>query len=124
MKKAIYAKAAVAVLGLGAVAALGAGSALGYGYGYGYGYGSNGPDRPIVVPPAKFQFSFNLARGMRGEAVVQLQERLRAAGYFTYPVSTGYFGPITFAAVQAYQAANGIPNTGLVGILTRGALNR
>lgn len=72
---------------------------------------------------ANFQFMGNLAQGMVSEDVKQLQSRLRAEGYFTYPTDTGYFGPITLAAVQAYQAANGIPSTGFVGVLTRTSLN-
>ena len=58
------------------------------------------------------------------DAVKQLQERLRAEGFFTYATSTGYFGPITFAAVQAYQTKHGIPSTGFVGPLTIAELNK
>jgi hypothetical protein len=58
--------------------------------------------------------------------VSELQKRLRAEGFFTFPTNTGYFGPITFAAVKAYQAAH--PEigyvTGFCGPLTRGVLNR
>lgn len=63
---------------------------------------------------------------MANADVMELQKRLRVAGYFTFPTDTGYFGPITFAAVKAYQQAH--PNeigyvTGFVGPLTRAVLN-
>ncbi len=121
MKKALYSKTFGVALVLGAVS-LSAGTALGYGYGY--GYGSNNPTVPTVVTSTNFMFTSNLGYGMRSADVVQLQNRLKMAGYFTYPTSTGYFGPITRAAVKAYQTANGIPSTGFVGVLTRGALNK
>ncbi len=58
--------------------------------------------------------------------VMELQKRLRAEGFFTFPTNTGYFGPITFAAVKAYQTAH--PEigyvTGFCGPLTRGVLNK
>ncbi len=62
-------------------------------------------------------------------SVLVLQQRLNARGF---PVSTSgpgslgnettYFGAKTRAAVQAFQAANGIPTTGVVGSLTWAAL--
>ena len=76
-----------------------------------------------VLGATTFQFTSNLHQGMRGDDVVQLQEVLRAGGYFTFPTSTGYFGPITLAAVKAYQAAHGITATGYVGPLTLAVLN-
>lgn len=70
-------------------------------------------------------FNTNLGYGMRSEEVRLLQERLRAEGFFTFHTSTGYFGPITLAAVKAYQVAKGIPFiTGFVGPLTRAELNK
>lgn len=120
MKKALYSKSFGVALVLGAVS-LSAGTALGYGYGY--GYGSNTPTVPTVVTPAKHMFMSNLGYGMRSADVVELQNRLKMEGHFTFPTSTGYFGPITRAAVQAYQTAHNIPSTGFVGPLTRAALN-
>lgn len=85
---------------------------------------------PVVAPQGKvlgvstFQFTSNLRKGMSSDAVKQLQERLRAEGFFTYATSTGYFGPITFAAVQAYQTAHKLPSTGFVGPLTIAELNK
>jgi peptidoglycan hydrolase-like protein with peptidoglycan-binding domain len=36
---------------------------------------------------------------------------LRAEGHFALP-STGYFGPVTTAALKSYQTANGLTATG------------
>ena len=73
-----------------------------------------------------YAFNSDLKLGMSGEDVRQLQERLRAEGFFTFHTSTGYFGPITLAAVKAYQTAH--PEigfvTGYVGTLTRAILNK
>ncbi len=53
-----------------------------------------------------------------------LQQHLIDNG-FSIPVgATGYFGSQTKAAVIAYQNARGIANTGFVGPLTRGDLNK
>ncbi|MDD4122847.1 MAG: peptidoglycan-binding protein [Candidatus Pacebacteria bacterium] len=62
-------------------------------------------------------FDTNLSYGMTNNDVKALQEVLGVT-----PTS-GYFGPLTLAAVKEYQANNGIPNTGFVGPLTRQALN-
>lgn len=76
-----------------------------------------------VLGESTFVFNNNLSEGMTSDEVRELQEQLRAEGFFTFPTSTGYFGPITRAAVVAYQTAKGIPATGFVGPLTRAALN-
>lgn len=121
-------------------------SSIGYATVYGYGGGSRrssggGSSRtnPIVTIPTSpvavsqglvlgestSSFNSDLRMGMQSEEVRQLQERLRAEGFFTHPTSTGYFGPITLAAVKAYQTAKGIPFvTGFVGPLTRAELNK
>ncbi|MFA6315398.1 MAG: peptidoglycan-binding domain-containing protein [Candidatus Paceibacterota bacterium] len=73
-------------------------------------------------------FSTNLTVGSTGPDVVALQNTLMAAGYSIPAITSGaatpgYFGSQTQTAVKLYQAAKGIPNTGFVGPLTRGALN-
>lgn len=75
-----------------------------------------------------YTFSSNLTVGSTGPAVTALQTALMSAGYNIPSIasgaaSKGYFGSQTQAAVKLYQAARGIPNTGFVGPLTRGALN-
>ena len=62
-------------------------------------------------------FSSDLSLGMTSNDVKNLQVRLGVTP------ATGYFGPITLAAVKAYQASKGISTTGYVGPLTRAALN-
>jgi hypothetical protein len=54
--------------------------------------------------------------------VTALQNFLRGTGHFKVG-STGYFGPVTLQAVKAYQKENNIPNTGLVGPMTRAHVN-
>jgi hypothetical protein len=66
---------------------------------------------------SSYAFSMDLSLGMNNNDVKALQERLGVT-----PTS-GYFGPITLAAVKAYQASKGIITTGYVGPLTRAALN-
>ena len=68
-------------------------------------------------------FGANLTVGSTGADVTALQSALIAAGYSIPAGATGYFGSQTKAAVQKYQAANGIPSTGFVGPLTRAKLN-
>jgi len=62
-------------------------------------------------------FSKNLSQGMKDADVKLLQEKLGVS-------NTGYFGPLTLAAVKTYQSNNGIsPVAGFVGSLTRASLN-
>ena len=37
---------------------------------------------------------------------------------------TGYFGPLTKAALMKWQAANKVPSTGFFGTISRGLLNK
>lgn len=76
-----------------------------------------------VLGAEDFQFLINLSLGMQHSDIMELQRRLRTLEFFDFPNDTGYFGPITLAAVKKYQAANGIINTGFVGPLTRASLN-
>ncbi len=63
----------------------------------------------------------NLALGMKGSDVKALQERLAALKY--YPgTSDGEFGGDTEAAVWAFQAINGIHQSGVVDAATKRAL--
>jgi hypothetical protein len=69
------------------------------------------------------QFLSDLSQGMESEEVRALQEYLRGLGFFTFPTSTGYFGPVTMQAVQAFQRHHNLPETGFVGPLTREKLH-
>jgi len=62
-------------------------------------------------------FTTDLKLGMKNDDVKNLQIKLGVTP------ATGYFGPLTLAAVKKFQAENGIPTTGYVGPLTRTALN-
>lgn len=72
---------------------------------------------------AKYLFTKNLNIGSQGAAVVELQKRLAALGFFSGP-SSGYFGPMTALAVKKFQAARGLARVGNVGPGTRAALNK
>lgn len=63
-----------------------------------------------------------LSIGMRSDEVRALQQTLNRKGIIVS--TTGYFGPQTLAAVKRFQKQNNIPETGVVGELTKNALNR
>jgi len=70
-------------------------------------------------------FSGDLYYGMTSPEVKCLQQFLTNLGPNIYPEAlvTGYFGPLTQAAVKRYQALQGIITTGYFGPLTRAAAN-
>lgn len=53
--------------------------------------------------------------------VKTVQTKLKRWGYFNGPI-TGYYGPLTTAAVKYFQRVNGIEQTGTVGPITAKAL--
>lgn len=67
-------------------------------------------------------FTTNLTVGSKGAEVTALQNFLIGKGYNT--LATGYFGPMTKAALAAYQTAKGItPAAGYFGPITMAAVN-
>jgi hypothetical protein len=64
-----------------------------------------------------------LAKTWSGTEVSVLQQRLSALGFFNSNYITGYFGNLTELAVKAFQTANNFAAVGVVGPLTRAALN-
>ena len=74
---------------------------------------------PVNVTPVTTQPM--LRTGSRGDAVRKLQELLNALGYDCGSVD-GIFGNKTYAAVLAFQKANGLAADGIVGSLTWGKL--
>lgn len=74
---------------------------------------------PVNVTPVTAQPM--LRTGSRGDAVRKLQELLNAKGYTCGSVD-GIFGSKTYAAVLAFQKANGLAADGIVGSLTWGKL--
>ena len=59
--------------------------------------------------------------GSRGNEVIAIQEKLKERGLFNDDV-TGYYGPVTQAAVKRFQKQQGISQTGIAGPQTLKAL--
>jgi len=136
MKKNIFVKATLASLSLVLISAVGFDTA--FGYGSSSTRRSSGSSSKVIKPlfneapvpqvlgAENFRFLVNLRKDVNSSDVKELQARLRKEGLFTFPTDTGYFGPVTFAAVKAYQTAHpsiGYIN-GFVGPLTRAELNK
>jgi hypothetical protein len=82
----------------------------------------NEDDTQEIVTP--FTFTKFLTEGHAGVEVKNLQQVLKDLGYYTYPATTGIFGPVTKDAVIAYQRVKNItPSAGYVGPSTRKSLN-
>ncbi|TLS35602.1 peptidoglycan-binding protein [Pseudalkalibacillus caeni] len=89
----------------------------------GYNEAVEKPEEPTKTDdkaPAQTQ---ELKIGSRGKAVGDLQERLKARGYYNYNVD-GIFGPITQRAVKEFQEVNGLPSTGVADQKTMEALSQ
>ncbi|HVX90558.1 MAG TPA: immunoglobulin-like domain-containing protein [Candidatus Paceibacterota bacterium] len=87
--------------------------------------GNTGSTGGSVLGASVFNFATDFGIGSTLDPdVTELQKILIAAGYLNIPAPTGFFGPLTEAAVKLYQAAHGIIQTGFVGPLTRDALNQ
>lgn len=73
-----------------------------------------------------FVFSQDLYYGMISSQIKCLQQFLTNLGPSIYPekLITGYYGPLTMAAVKRYQALKGIITTGYFGSLTRAAVSK
>lgn len=80
----------------------------------------------MIVPSVANADTFNamLKVGVRGSEVTSLQQFL-ATDSTLYPqgLVTGYFGSMTKAAVIKFQIRNGLGRDGIVGPVTRAALN-
>jgi len=63
-----------------------------------------------------------LRRGMSGPSIKQVQERLNTLGANPRLATDGNFGPLTEAAVIAFQRSNGLNSDGVVGPITWNAL--
>ncbi len=64
-----------------------------------------------------------LQRGSNGQAVVNLQNRLRVLGFYNGP-TTGYYGSLTETAIRQFQASRAIQVNGIAGPQTQAALYR
>ncbi len=82
---------------------------------------------PVSVPTgssSSHTFTKDLTVGSKGAEVMALQNVLIKGGYLKITAATDAFGPMTKAAVIAWQKAAGIsPASGLVGPKSRQALN-
>ncbi|MEK7465628.1 MAG: peptidoglycan-binding domain-containing protein [Patescibacteria group bacterium] len=76
-----------------------------------------------ATAPSSYTFSVNLTLGSKGADVTALQNVLISGGYLKISAPTGYFGPMTKAALAAWQSANGItPAVGYFGPKSRAAM--
>ena len=82
---------------------------------------------------APFTFTTNMTVGSTGSDVLKLEQFLNktsATAVANPPFAgspgkeTSAFGPKTQAAVEAFQKLHGLPQTGVVGVLTRAAMNQ
>ena len=64
-----------------------------------------------TVSQCEYDFNRTLYFGVAGNDVSNLQSSLLAAGHYDEEV-TGFYGPVTEAAVKSFQAANGIVSSG------------
>lgn len=73
---------------------------------------------------ASYNFTRDLTIGSTGADVVALQDILISGNYLVMPagVSKGYFGSITASAVAKWQAAAKLPSTGYFGPMSRAAI--
>ncbi len=78
-----------------------------------------------VLGASTFNFTRNLSFGMRGNDVSELQKILIAKGYLKLKTGqpTGWFGPLTRAALIKWQLENKIRAEGYFGPISRNILN-
>jgi len=83
------------------------------------------PGLPHPPPPENIWPQFPgviLQRGMQGPSIRQVQERLNILGANPRLSEDGAFGPLTEAAVIAFQGQRGLNADGIVGVITWNAL--
>jgi peptidoglycan hydrolase-like protein with peptidoglycan-binding domain len=87
----------------------------------------------IAAPTVEVGFAHNMTIGSVGSDVLKLQQFLNKSASTTIAPApragsvgkeTSAFGPATAAAVKIFQKENNIPQTGVVGALTRAAINK
>jgi peptidoglycan hydrolase-like protein with peptidoglycan-binding domain len=82
--------------------------------------GGGGPSTPSASAAAPTQTGAP-ASNLPAATVKRIQRDLARLGYFKHVV-TGFFGPVTTAALQAFQLASGLTADGLWGPKTKAAL--
>ncbi|MFF3341772.1 L,D-transpeptidase family protein [Streptomyces flavidovirens] len=73
--------------------------------------------KPKASPPAPPAPKVLMASGAEGAQVRELQARLRQIAHFNR-TPTGYYGPVTAAAVSSFQGKRGLPRTGTTDTVT------
>ena len=81
------------------------------------------PSSGQVLGTEKYHFTLTLKMGSKGNEVMELQKLLNSLG-FNCGTPDGKFGLKTKLAVVKFQVKNGIKANGIVGPLTRDALNK
>jgi lipoprotein-anchoring transpeptidase ErfK/SrfK len=77
----------------------------------------------LLALPAPLMISAPIGLGSTGAAVVGVQQRLLALGYWL-PGVTGSFDSLTQQAVFAFQKYNNLPRTGAVDLVTHNRMGR
>jgi len=84
-----------------------------------------------ILATSTFSFTRNLAFGTTSSDVKQLQLYLNAHGFIVALTGAGskghettYFGHATMTALERFQAAHNVPPTGYFGPLTRAAIQK
>ncbi|MEW5988084.1 MAG: peptidoglycan-binding protein [Chloroflexota bacterium] len=85
--------------------------------------GGAGEGHPSAPPLAGTTVHPTVRQGSRGPAVEELQQKLNADGADPPLVVDGIFGPLTRAAVVAFQQRHGLSADGVVGPLTWGKID-
>lgn len=81
------------------------------------------PGQGQVLGASTYNFTVDLSYGSTGADVNALQQMLIDAGLLAIPAPTGWFGPMTRAALAQWQAAHGVaPAVGYFGPITRAAI--
>ncbi|MCX6753647.1 MAG: peptidoglycan-binding protein [Candidatus Nomurabacteria bacterium] len=75
-----------------------------------------------VLGAEKFIFTKFMKNGSKGSEIIELQKFLTTLGYTL--TADGKFGPKTKGAVIKFQIANSLKGDGVIGALTRAALNK
>jgi hypothetical protein len=75
-----------------------------------------------VLGVAVYNFKRNMKIGATGDDVQELQKYLISQGYLVLKNPTKYFGPMTWNALKKWQKAKGLPNTGYFGPMSRAAI--
>ena len=79
---------------------------------------------PVASPaPTSVAFTRDLQLTDTGSDVSALQTFLMAKGLLNVPAPTGYFGQMTYLALQHWQASVGVSTTGYFGPLTRASVS-